>query len=56
MQDPTREARTEGAPPLLMAWGGAPASREAQESAFGLWLVAGVSLLLWTAVAALLTA
>jgi hypothetical protein len=55
MPNDTREARADSAP-LLMAWG-LPGA-EVQEGPFdgAVWLTGGVSLLLWTAVALLLTA
>lgn len=53
MANDTREARTDGSP-VLLTWG-VPEARHAQEADATLWLTGGATLLLWTALALLLT-
>jgi hypothetical protein len=54
MHDDNREARVEAAP-VFMAWGLPMETREGGFEAATLWLTGGASLLLWTAIALLLT-
>lgn len=55
MPDETREARAETMQ-VLLPWGMPLAERDDGFGGPGLWLAGGASLLLWTAVALLLTA
>jgi hypothetical protein len=49
-----REAHADS--PLLLAWGMPAETREGSFDGFALWLSGGASLLLWTALAFVLTA
>ena len=55
MPKESREVRAE-AMPVLLPWGMPLGDREDAFAGAGIWLAGGASLLLWTAVALLLTA
>jgi hypothetical protein len=54
MPKDTREVRAEGAP-VVLAWGMPSETREGAFPDVSLWLSGAASLLLWTAIALLLT-
>ncbi len=55
MADDTRDARTDLNAPVFLAWGIPMEARDGDFDDATLWFTAGASLLVWTAVALLLT-